>query len=84
MISDEEWKDRDMSNDRAFERGQRLLGLKQTGTTRGYIRKLRAVASGLGWDDAALKFYFYHGLSDEVKDIIYLEERPKNTLEQYI
>jgi len=47
MISDEEWKDRDMSNDRAFENGQRLLELKQIGMTRGYIRMLRAIASGL-------------------------------------
>jgi Retrotransposon gag protein len=59
-----------MSNDRAFEDGQRLLKLKQTGTTREYISDFRAIASGLGWNDAALKFRFYQGLSDKVKDII--------------
>jgi len=71
-----------MSNDRAFEDGQRLLKLKQTGTTREYISDFRAIASGLGWNDAALKSRFYEGLSDKVKDIICLEE--PNTLEEYI
>jgi len=66
-----------MFNDRALENGQRFLESKQTGTARGYIRKLRAIASGLDQDDVALKFHFYHSLSDEVKDIIYLEERLK-------
>ena len=72
-----------MSSDRAFEDGQRLLELKQTGTTREYIIDFRAIASGLGWNDAALKGRFYQGLSDKVKDIICLEKRP-NTLEEYI
>ena len=72
-----------MSNDRAFEDGQRLLKLKQTRTTREYISDFRAITFGLGWNDAALKFRFYQGLSDKVKDIICMEERP-NTLEEYI
>ena len=72
-----------MSNDRAFEDGQRLLKLKQTGTIREYISDFCAIAAGLGWNDAALKFRIYQGLSDKVKDIIYMEERP-NTLEEYI
>jgi hypothetical protein len=72
-----------MSNDRAFEDGQRLLKLKQTGTTREYVSDFRAIASRLGWNDAALKSFFYQGLSDKVKDIICLEKRP-NTLEEYI
>jgi Retrotransposon gag protein len=72
-----------MSNDRAFEDGQRLLKLKQTRTTREYSSEFRAIASRLGWNDAALKFYFYQGLSDKVKDIICMKEEP-NTLEEYI
>lgn len=72
-----------MSSDRAFEDGQRLLELKQTGTTREYIIDFRAIASGLGWNDATLKCHFYQGLSDKVKDIICLEKQP-NTLEEYI
>ena len=72
-----------MSNNRAFKDSQRLLKLKQTGITREYISEFRAIASGLSWNDAALKFRFYQGLSDKVKDIICMKERP-NTLEEYI
>jgi len=57
--------------------------LKQTGKTREYISSFRAIASGLGWNDVALKGCFYQGLSDKVKDIICLKERP-NTLEEYM
>jgi hypothetical protein len=72
-----------MSNDRAFEDGQRLLKLKQTGTTREYARDFRTLASRLGWNDAALESHVYQGLSNEVKDIICKEERP-NTLDELI
>ena len=72
-----------MSNDGAFEDGQRLMDLKQTGTTRKYAKDFRAIASRVDWNNAALNAYFYEGLSSKVKDIIYLEERP-GTLEEYI
>ncbi|KFZ24290.1 hypothetical protein V502_01230 [Pseudogymnoascus sp. VKM F-4520 (FW-2644)] len=73
----------DMPNDKAFEDGQQLLKLKQTETTRAYISDFRALASGVSWNDAALKSFFYRGLSDEVKDIICYKDEP-NTLEEYI
>jgi hypothetical protein len=73
----------DMPNDKAFEDGQRLLKLKQTETTRAYISDSRALASGVSYDDAALKSIFYQGLSDKVKDIICYREEP-NSLEEYI
>jgi hypothetical protein len=60
----------DMPNDEAFEDGLRLFKLKQTETTRAYISDFRALASGVSFNDAALKSFFYRGLSDEVKDII--------------
>lgn len=73
----------DMPNDKTFEGGQRLLKLKQTETTRAYISDFRALASGVSYDDAALRSIFYQGLSDKVKDIICLRDEP-NTLEEYI
>jgi hypothetical protein len=51
--------------------------------TREYSSEFCAIASRLGWNDATLKFYFYQGLSDKVKDIICMKEEP-NTLEEYI
>jgi len=72
-----------MSNKGDFEAGLRLLELKQTRTTREYAIEFRTLASRAGWNDAALKAHFYIGLSDEVKDIICMEDRP-NSLEEYI
>jgi hypothetical protein len=62
---------------------QRLLSLKQTGTTREYANKFRTVSCGLGWNAASLQDTFYRGLSDRIKDIICIEER-SNTVEEYI
>jgi hypothetical protein len=72
-----------MSNKGDFAAGQRLLEIKQTGTTREYANEFRTLASHAGWNDAPLIFYFYKGLCDEVKDIICMEKRP-NSLEEYI
>ncbi len=66
-----------------FAAGQRIIEIKQTGTTREYAVEFRKLASRAGWEDNALKAYFYRGLSDEVKDIICMEARP-NSLEEYI
>lgn len=55
---------------KALEDGQRLLELKQIEAKHAYISDFRALASGVGWNDAALKYCFCWGLSDEVKDII--------------
>jgi hypothetical protein len=52
--------------DTAFENGQRLHELKQTGTTREYICKFRTLVSRLGWNEVALK--------DIYRDLI--KERP--------
>jgi hypothetical protein len=70
----------DMPNDKALEDGQRLLELKQIETTRAYISDFCALASGVSWNDPALKYCFYRGLGDEVKDIICFRDEP-NTLE---
>ncbi|KFY32152.1 hypothetical protein V493_00463 [Pseudogymnoascus sp. VKM F-4281 (FW-2241)] len=72
-----------MPNDKAFEDGQQLLKLKQTETTCAYISDFLALASGVSFNDAALKSFFYRGLSDKVKDIICYRDEP-NTLEEYI
>lgn len=72
-----------MSNKGDFAAGQQLLEIKQTGTTREYANEFRTLASHAGWNDTALKSQFYRGLSDEVKDIICMEDRP-NSLEEYI
>jgi hypothetical protein len=63
-----------MSNDRVFEDSQRLLELKQTRTTHEYISEFCAIVSGSSWNDAAMKFHFYQGFSNKVKDIICCEE----------
>jgi hypothetical protein len=57
----------DMSKDRASEDCQQLLESKQTGTAREYISVFRALASGLGWNEAVPKDIFYQGLRDKVK-----------------
>lgn len=72
-----------MPDKRAIEDSERLLNLKQTGTTREYAIDFRTIASRLGWNDAALKAIFYQGLHHKVKAIIRFEEQP-NTLEEYI
>ena len=72
-----------MSNNGDFAAGQRLLELKQTGTTREYAIQYRTLASRVSWDDTALKDVFYRGLSDEVKDIICMQDQP-NGMEEYI
>ena len=72
-----------MSNKGDFTAGQRLLEIKQTGATHEYADKFRTLASHTGWNNAPLMFFFYEGLSDEVKDIICMEKRPDN-LEEYI
>lgn len=73
----------DMPNDKTFEGGQRLLKLKQTEMTCAYISSFCTLASGVSYNNAALRSVFYQGLSDKVKDIICLGGET-NTLEEYI
>jgi hypothetical protein len=72
-----------MSTKETFAAAERLLQIKQTGTTREYANEFRTLALHTRWNNAPLIFYFYKGLSDEVKDIICMEKRP-DSLEEYI
>ncbi|KAG7422867.1 Retrotransposon-like protein 1 [Fusarium oxysporum f. sp. raphani] len=53
-----------------------LLALKQHKSCAAYSAKFRQLASKTEWDDEALMEIYYRGLKEEVKDELYLADRP--------
>ena len=60
-----------------------LMTLTQTGSVSNYAAKFRREAAKLALGDKYPMMRFYHGLKDDVKDILVMEDRP-DTLEAYI
>lgn len=60
-----------------------LLALKQHKSCAAYSAKFRQLASKTEWDDEALMEIYYRGLKEEVKDELYLADRPED-LTKYI
>ncbi|KAL9570381.1 hypothetical protein ACKAV7_005460 [Fusarium commune] len=61
-----------------------LLALKQHKSCAAYSAKFRQLASKTEWDDEALMEIYYRGLKEEVKDELYLADRPEEGLTAYI
>ncbi|KAG7405064.1 Retrotransposon-like protein 1 [Fusarium oxysporum f. sp. rapae] len=61
-----------------------LLALKQHKSCAAYSAKFRQLASKTKWDDEALMEIYYRGLKEEVKDELYLADRPEEGLTAYI
>ncbi|KAK2666615.1 hypothetical protein RAB80_017732 [Fusarium oxysporum f. sp. vasinfectum] len=61
-----------------------LLALKQHKSCAAYSAKFRQLASKTEWDDEALMEIYYRGLKEEVKDELYLADRPEGGLTEYI
>ncbi|KAL5611280.1 hypothetical protein FOBRF1_007397 [Fusarium oxysporum] len=55
-----------------------LLALKQHKSCAAYSAKFRQLASKTEWDDEALMEIYYRGLKEEVKDELYLADRPED------
>ncbi|GAA5895480.1 hypothetical protein JCM6882_006265 [Rhodosporidiobolus microsporus] len=53
---------------------RRLSHLRQTGAASEYAAEFRRLSLLLGWNDQALRFHFYQGLKDSVKDELILED----------
>ncbi|KAL9575861.1 hypothetical protein ACKAV7_000024 [Fusarium commune] len=61
-----------------------LLALKQHKSCAAYSAKFRQLVSKTEWDDEALMEIYYRGLKEEVKDELYLADRPEEGLTAYI
>ena len=70
-----------MSDEKAFENND-FSAWNRPGQPANNANKFRTVSCGLGWNAASLQDTSYR-LSDRIKDIICIEERP-NTVEEYI
>lgn len=61
----------------------KILNMRQTGSAFNYAKLFREHALFLGWSHASLMAIFYNGLKEDVKNEIYMKDRPE-TLEEYI
>jgi hypothetical protein len=63
--------------------GQKLLSLRQERSASEYATAFEKLASQLKWGDSALMSFFYTGLKDRVKDVLYMRPRP-DTFSEYV
>jgi hypothetical protein len=63
--------------------GKKLLSLRQERSASEYATAFEKLASQLEWGDGALMSFFYKGLRDRVKDVLYMRRKP-DTLSEYI
>lgn len=62
---------------------RKLRALRQRGSASFYAVRFRNIASVLGWGDEQLMSFFYDGLKEDVKDVLYIKDMP-GTFEEYI
>lgn len=63
--------------------GKKLLSLRQERSASEYATAFEKLASQLKWGDNALMSFFYKGLKDRVKEVLWRRRKP-DTLSEYV
>lgn len=62
---------------------RKIFKLRQVKSASTYAKEFGRLTSYLGWKDDAAMAFFYRGLKDDVKDVLYIKDQP-DTLTEYM